>query len=304
MLDHLVAFARETPWAVRPETLSVIREVLMRRASGERLSEAEIARLVAEGREARLAGDAPMAPKGVAVLPLMGIIAPRANLVMDVSQSGTGIDKFSQMFQAAMENPEVGAILIDTNSPGGSVYGVDELSREIYEARGRKPIVAAVNHQMASAAFYIGTAADEVWISPSAEIGSVGVYSMHADWSGAYEKAGVKVTEIVYGENKAALSQNHALSEEALAFEQSRVDDYGRAFEAAVARNRGVSADVVHSTYGQGRMYGAEQAVRLGMADHIGTIRDAANRAFELMEPGRRLAEVERERMRLEVLGN
>ena len=303
MLDHLVAFARETPWAVRPETLSVIREVLMRRASGERLSEAEIIQRIAQAREGKVAAESATAPRGVQVLSLAGIIAPKANLVMDMSESGTGIDAFSRKFQAAVDNPEVGAIVIDVDSPGGSVYGVEELSRQIYEARGSKPITSVVNPVMASAAYYVGTSADDVWITPSGEAGSIGVYSMHADWSGAYEKAGVKVTEITYGENKAALSQNHALSEEALAFEQSRVDEYGRMFEAAVARNRGVSVDTVHASFGQGRMFGAQQAKALGMVDEIGTLQDAIGRAFERMAPGRMRAEVERERMRLEVLG-
>jgi len=97
---------------------------------------------------------------------------------------------------------EVEVVVLDVDSPGGYVGGIRELTDKIYNARGAKPIIAVANHMLASAALWIASAADEVVASPSSEIGSVGVFAGHADYSKAYEEEGIKITLIHAGKYK------------------------------------------------------------------------------------------------------
>lgn len=262
----VLGWVRDTPWAVTPTMLATILEIARRHASGEKLSAEDIAARIGDRQRpsSSIQGD-------IAVLPMYGVVVPRANLMSDVS-GATSAEAFGRAFTAAMNDQRIGAVVIDTDSPGGSVAGVDELSRLIYDARGTKPIVAVANHLMASAAYWIGTAADELVMTPSAEVGSVGVFAAHEDVSAAQEKAGVKTTLVSAGEFKTQGNPYEPLTEEALATIQARVDDYYGMFVKAVARNRGVSVAAVREDYGKGLAFGAAQALAAGMVDRIETL--------------------------------
>jgi signal peptide peptidase SppA len=195
----------------------------------------------------------------------------------DVS-GATSAEMFGKRFDELVNDATVGAIVLDVDSPGGQVNGIEELSKKIFEARGSKPIVAVANHTMASAAYWIGTAADEVVASPSAEIGSIGVFAMHEDVSAALEKEGVKISLISEGKFKTEGNPYEPLSEESRTAIQARVAEHYDAFVKAVARNRGVKASDVRGGFGEGRVVGAKQAVNLGMADRIGTLEETIAR--------------------------
>lgn len=261
----------DSPWAILPSKLVVLGEIVIRHAEGEKLSAEEV--------EARVHG-ASRPPErreqGVAVLPLFGTIFPRANLMTQVS-GATSAEMFGAQFSALVDDPSVGAIVLDVNSPGGMLTGTPELSTRIFEARGRKPIVAVANHQMASAAYWIASAADEIVVPPSGEVGSIGVFSAHQDISKQLEMEGVHVTLISAGKHKTEANPYGPLNEEARAHLQSRVDDAYNWFVESVARNRNVKASTVRDTFGEGRMVKAEQAVSLGMADRLGTLEETVN---------------------------
>jgi signal peptide peptidase SppA len=262
----------ETPWAILPQKLVALEEIVARHASGEKLSAEEI--------EARIHGAARPPERrvnSVAVLPLFGTIFPRANLMTDMS-GATSAETFGKNFAALLKDPGVGAIVIDVNSPGGASYGIEEVSNQIYEARGLKPIIAVANHLMASAAYWIGTAADELVVTPSGDVGSIGVFAVHQDISAALEEMGVKTSLISAGRYKVVGNPYEPLSEEARAVIQASVDETYDAFVEAVARNRGVKSVLVRSDFGEGRVVGAREAVKLGMADSIGTLEETINR--------------------------
>jgi signal peptide peptidase SppA len=267
----LQAFA-ETPWAILPHMLATLSEIVQRHVTGEKLSAEEI--------EARIHG-ATRPPErrvnSVAVLPLFGTIFPRANLMTDMS-GATSAETFGKKFAELLKDPNVGAIVIDVNSPGGAVYGIDEVSKQIFEARGQKPIVAVANHLMASAAYWIGTAADEVVITPSGDVGSVGVFAIHEDWSKALDEEGINVSLISAGKYKVEGNPYQPLGEEARAAIQASVDEVYDTFLEAVARNRGVGPAVVRNGFGEGRVVSAREAVKLGMADRIDTLEGTINR--------------------------
>ena len=268
----LNAFSR-TPWAILPRQLIVLQEIVVRHVSGEKLDAEEVETRVHGAR--RPSTDRRMST--VAVLPLFGTIFPRANLMTQMS-GATSAELFGKEFAQLVKDPEVSAIVIDADSPGGTVDGIEELSNQIYDARGTKPIVAVVDHLMASAAYWIGTAADEVVISPSGEAGSIGVFAVHEDWSKALDQEGIKVSLVSAGKFKTEGNPYEPLAEEAKGAIQSRVNDYYDAFVTAIARNRGVKVSDVRNGFGEGRVVGARQAVALRMADRVGTLEETVDR--------------------------
>lgn len=249
-----------TPWAIRPEKLEEIAEFIRIKANGGELPEFEAADRV----ETRSGG-------GVAVLPLYGTITQRANLIQKYS-GGTPTEQFSKMLRAALSDPDVGSIVIDIDSPGGSVYGVPELAGEIYNSRNRKRIVAVANSEAASAAYWLGSQADELIVTPGGQVGSIGVVALHEDFTKALESKGIKVSMITAGKFKGEMYPFRPLGEDTRAYMQSRVDDYYDVFVKAVARGRGASQKAVREGFGEGRMVGAIQALKMGMADDIATL--------------------------------
>lgn len=267
----LTAFL-ETPWAILPQKLAALEEIVLRHVNGEKLDAEEV--------QARIHGARRPADRrvgSVAVLPLFGTIFPRGNLMTNMS-GATSAEQFGKEFAKLVNDPDVGAIVLDVDSPGGQVSGIDELSAQVFNARGTKPIVAVANHTMASAAYYVATSADEVVVTPSGEVGSIGVFAAHVDYSKQLEQDGVKVSLISAGKYKVEGNPYEPLSEEARGDIQQSVNDYYDAFVDAVARNRGASVDDVRSGFGEGRMVGARRAVDMGMADRIGTLDETVSR--------------------------
>jgi capsid assembly protease len=217
------------------------------------------------------ARDRPQAGAGVAVLPVLGTISHRMGM-FSASSGGTSTEALTREFRSLLADSSVSAIVLDVDSPGGSADGIDELATEIFKARGKKPITAVANTLMASAAYWLAASADEIVVSPSAEVGSIGVLAAHEDRSALMEKLGVKVSLVSAGKYKTEGNPFEPLSDEARANIQKRVDEaYGR-FVRAVARGRSVPVDTVRNGFGEGRVVSAREAVRLGMADRVATI--------------------------------
>lgn len=219
-----------------------------------------------------------MLPSGastnVAVIPIYGAITHRGSFFSFFFGSGATVEAITQQLRTAVNDPTVSAIVLDIDSPGGDTDGVEELASEIFAARKQKPVVAVSNSLCASAAYYLASQASEVVVSPSSLTGSIGVYTLHEDDSQLLENAGVKVSLIKFGENKAEGNPFEPLSDSAREHLQEMVDTYGDAFEKTVARGRGLKQDDVHKKFGQGRVFDAKKAVRLGMADRVGTLDD------------------------------
>ena len=262
----------ETPWAILPHKLVILESIVIRHVSGEKLDAEEI--------QARINGASRPPDRvvsAVAVLPLFGVIFPRANMMTDMS-GATSAERFGAQFTKLVKDPEITAIILDVDSPGGQVDGIEELSQQIFDARGQKPVVAVSNHLMASAAYWIGTAADEVVITPSGEVGSIGVFAVHEDISAALDKEGIKVSLISQGKFKTEGNPYEPLTDEARSAIHARVGDYYDSFVDSVARNRGVKPASVRNGFGEGRVVGARQAVELGMADRVGTLEETIDR--------------------------
>jgi signal peptide peptidase SppA len=277
----LVSEFLTTPWALMPERLQAMTAVLTRWSSDEPPSEETLFQINADRvlRDTRkqFASDraASSAGLGIAVLPLYGVVTQRGNMVDDISGPGsTSTQKFTSALRQVLADDTVGQILIDIDSPGGSVYGVAELATEIVKARAQKPVVAVANSLAASAAYWIGCSAGEFYVTPGGEVGSIGVWQAHFDYSKALEEEGVKPTLISAGKFKVEGNPYVPLDPEAQAFMQSRVNDYYNAFIKAVAKGRGVSVADVRDGMGEGRVLGADAALAAKMVDGIATFDD------------------------------
>jgi len=267
------------PWAVLPDRLPFIRDLLMHSSGDHATMRAREPQTSAHtGRSTRTGHGA------IAVLRLYGMLVPRASDFAE--QFGlVGVERFTQNFRAALADDSIAGIMLDVDSPGGSVYGIMELADEIYRARAQKPIVAIANSLAASAAYWIGTSAGEFYVTPGGEAGSIGVFAAHQDLSQALDKAGIRTTLIAAGKHKTEGNPFEPLDAEARRHVQARVDAYYSAFVKNVARNRGVDVATVRNGMGQGRMLSAQAAKVEGMVDDVlpfdAVVRKLAQRAGE-----------------------
>lgn len=264
--SHIISEVCRKPWAILPEKLAIIAQFLRMSAAGEKLSEEEIQSSMSAGPR--------VSPKGsgaVAVIPVYGTISRRMNMMSKMS-GGTSIEQLTSSFRQAMSDPSVKAVVLNVDSPGGSVDGVPELAAEILSARAQKKTIAVSDTMAASAAYWIASACDEIVVTPSGSVGSIGVFAVHEDYSKALEAEGVSVTLVSAGKYKTEGNPYQALSGEAKDALQSDVDKFYGMFVKAVAQGRGATQESVRSGYGEGRMVMAQDAVKAGMADRVGTL--------------------------------
>lgn len=277
----ILSAMRSQVWAIDEAKLYGILGFLAMKAQGQDAEAALIADLHGSAAiQAARAQKVSQSSKGsVAVLPVYGLILHRGSSMGDISgPAATSTMKLMEQFRQAANDPGVQAIVLDIDSPGGTVEGVEELAAEIRGSRGKKQMIAVSNKQCCSAAYYIASACDEIVASPSSTTGSVGVYCAHEDVSKYLENMGVKVSIIKFGENKAQGNPYEPLSDAARTNMQEMVDMYGHMFEKAVAKGRKISQSAVHDSYGQGLSFGAEKAKKLGMVDSVGTLDDVLAR--------------------------
>jgi signal peptide peptidase SppA len=263
-------------WEIHPDALATIIGVVSERANGVRLTDEEIRERLGlreddvvvnvDGEPA--AADAPTSP--VAVLSLHGPIVPRASMFTKTSGLSS-VEEFQAGFRSALADEAVKAIMLDIDSPGGDASLIPELSAEILAARGQKPIVAMANTWAASAAYHIAAAADEIVVTPSGEVGSIGVWTAHKDVSAKEAQDGEKTTLVSAGKYKTERNPFEPLTDEAKSYMQDQVNETYATFLSDVAKGRGVPVSEVRSGYGEGRMVKAKKALEMGMVDRVAT---------------------------------
>ncbi|KKL71399.1 hypothetical protein LCGC14_2095270, partial [marine sediment metagenome] len=219
----------------------------------------------------------------VAVIPVIGMLTHRVEAIGSVSQTRSTAAIVSEVREALAE-PNVDAVVLQVDSPGGSVSNVQEAWAAIHEGAKAKPIVASVNSLAASAAYHLASAATEIWMTPSGMVGSVGVYALHVDASKALEEMGEAWEFIVAKGSPFKVEGNPAgpLTGEARKKIQADIDAFMDVFVRDLARGRGTTKDAVRQGYGQGRTLLAGPAKAAGMVDQIGTLEDAIRRASQL----------------------
>lgn len=199
-----------------------------------------------------------------AVIPVHGTLLNRFGAAWGFV---TGYDYIRTAFNAALADPSVKGIVFDVNSPGGDAQGCFEVCDVIRAGRSVKPSVALVNANAMSGAYAIASAAGAIVAMPSARVGSVGVVTMHVDYSKALENDGVKVSFIYAGDHKVDGNPYEPLPKSVKNAIQSRVDSLYATFVGQVARNRGLDEEAVRKT--EAAVYDAEQALEAGLIDRI-----------------------------------
>lgn len=228
-----------------------------------------------------------------AVIPIHGLITQRYDFWSWLF-GGTSIDALRGAVREVLADPAVSAVIFDIDSPGGSVDGLTEFAKELRTLRGgSKPIVTVIDPLAASAAVWIGFQADEVVITPSGEVGSIGVYAAHEDDSALLEKMGVKITLVSAGPYKTEGNPFEPLGDEAQAAIQEQVDTFYAMFLSDVALGRGITVSAVASGYGEGRTMLAKKALQARMVDRIDTLENTAIRLARTSKPAARRAELQ-----------
>lgn len=245
-----------TPWAIQPHMLETIAAIAQRE---NETPEAVAARLGRPLQNTRTVTER----DGVAIVPVSGPIMRYANLFTEIS-GATSLEVLSRDFNAALTNPAIKSIVLDLDSPGGQATGISEFAQMVRAAN--KPVVAYVGGMAASAAYWIAAAADEIVISKTALVGSIGaVVAIDT-------RKPPGVIEIV--SSQSPKKRADVATDEGRAQIQKNIDDLAQVFIGDVATYRGVSFDTVMANFGQGDVMMGAEAVALGMADRLSTLED------------------------------
>lgn len=201
----------------------------------------------------------------VALLPVLGPIFPRANMMTQVS-GATSLAQASQDLVAAWDDTSVDSILHVIDSPGGAVSGLAAFADMIYEGRARKPMAAYVTGTGASAAYWIAASSPRITLAKTALMGSVGVVA-GVSKQVAPDRDGYRTIEVV--SSNAPKKRVDVTTEEGYAEIRTNLDSLEAHFIADIARGRGVTKEKVLADFGQGGCFVGKEVVSAGMADGV-----------------------------------
>ncbi len=257
-----------SPWAILPDRLLEIQAIYATHTRGEKIDvdaiEARLGRPLANEQQVY-----EMREGGVAVLSIEGVMAPKANLFMRVS-GGMSTQQLGLQVESAIADPRVKALVLVVDSGGGSTIGSPELAATVRELSQVKPIVTVTDGTMASAAYWVGSAANAVFATgPTIQVGSIGVVATHTY---SPQASGTQTTEITAGRYKRMGTSAKPLDEEGSAYIQQMVDHLYGVFVDAVADHRGVSAQTVLEHMADGRVFVGQQALDAGLIDGFATV--------------------------------
>jgi signal peptide peptidase SppA len=203
---------------------------------------------------------------GVAVIPVCGTLVHKSASLRP-SSGMLGYNAIRHNLMSALNDDSARAVVLDCNSPGGEVSGCFDLVDAIYEVRGDKPITAICDDMAYSACYAIASACDSIVLPRTGGVGSIGVITMHVEYSKALKGAGIEIQIFKYGDRKADGNPYNPLSKEAAASFQADIDSLGELFVDTVARNRGLTTAKVRAT--QAATYMGAAGVDAGLADAV-----------------------------------
>lgn len=250
--------AASQPWLMLPAALDSLLAIADRHGDPEAL-EARLGRPLDNTRAVTLRD-------GVAIIPVNGPIMRYANLFTRIS-GATSTQELATDLQTALDDPKVKAIVLNIDSPGGHASGINELADMVYAARGRKPIKAYSGGTIASAAYWIGSAADELVLDDTALAGSIGTVLE------------VVLREAREGEKRYTITSSNAPNkrpdletEEGRAVISKTIDSLEGVFISRVARNLGVTPEQVPAMGDHGGLKVGAEAVESGLAHRLGSL--------------------------------
>lgn len=304
-------------WALRERTLTDLVALAERHAAGDKISDEEKGRIVAardqmfSDRMAAYEGarpawsldkkagleESPLAPASVveasdagqtppyflvddvAVVPIHGVLAKHSSMVNGMSQPvGMAYSQIARAVAMADRDTRAKSILLDIHSPGGMVHGIQDATSEIERVAQNKTVVAYAHDLAASGAYWLASAASRIVLSPTADVGSIGVYCVVDDTSQQMKDRKVVRHVVRAGRYKGVGMQGTPVGSEDLAMMQAEVDALATEFVATVAKNRGMSTSKAKEM-ADGRVWIGAEAVKMGLADEVVTPRQAIESA-------------------------
>jgi signal peptide peptidase SppA len=295
------AFLTTNVWALEGSVLSRLCEVLSLHVSGERVEATIVAEAARAGREradrnhadriaARRGGggggdeqeDGPgyVMVGNVAVVPVEGVLAKYSSMINGMSQpQGMTHGQVAQAIARAAADRQTRAVLLDIDSPGGTVAGMDDLTGAVERVRAGSnggagiPVVAYAHDLAASAAFWLAASADSIYANALSNVGSIGVYTVLVDSSMQAEKAGLRTYLVASGANKGVGEDGVPITASQLAVVQERINDIHERFVSHVAAGRGVAAEQI-AALADGRTFTAHKAQAAGLIDGVASLAD------------------------------
>ena len=267
-LPYLASRLYGTPLLIARPKLEVILGVVARKLAGDTLATPPPANV-----DAGMSGGLQV-QEGIAVLPILGTLVRRASYI-GAASGLTSYHDIEAMAEAAFADPMVKAVLLEVDSSGGEAGGVFDLAqrlRQLAQTSG-KPLWAIADETALSAAYAITAAADRIWLTRTAEVGSIGVVAVHIDESVADAKAGLNYTFLHAGAHKIDGHPHAPLPAPVAADIQADIDQLHDQFIALVAGFRRLTSEVIRAT--EARVYRGEAALQAGLADQIGTRAEA-----------------------------
>ena len=259
--SNVASIIYRTPWAIEKSWLKTIADIYGRHVSG-----APINRVASndEDCDPDEDQDCPYEIMGsVGVVSIMGPIVPRGKLMNNVSSRVLGSDDIATAVKAAASDPEVASILLNIDSPGGSVLGGFEASDSIYAAKGTKPMIAAIGGMGCSLAYLFASQADAIYCTRGSIVGSIGVYSMRQSEERALKNEGIDTMVVSSTPAKAGIGMTDSQIQEQM---QAEVDKYFGMFKTAVARSR---PQLDLSSFDPGTTFIGDDAQSAGLVDGI-----------------------------------
>lgn len=284
MLTNLTAMLAGSVWAMTPDALRTLTQVLDARVLGAGAADVRAALEAAESRAAKAgtpsspqqalnaAEAGVVVPEGTALVGIGGPILNRAGALATMCGAVSPQQVAAQVLAAA-DDKAVKRLVLDINSPGGTMAGTPELADAVAYAASKKPVVSVISGFGASAAYHVASQGTEVVGAPASNIGSIGVVYSHLDNSALYEKVGQRWTFITSGEMKTWGTDTAPLGDAVRARIQSQVTATAQQFYEAVARGRKMTTADVVARYGDAAIFTETEALQNGLIDRIGTLR-------------------------------
>jgi len=267
-LPYLASRLYGTPLLIARPKLEVLLGVVVRKMAGDTLATPPPANV-----DAGMTGGLQIVD-GITILPILGTLVRRSSYI-GAASGLTSYHDIEAMAEAAFADPMVKAVLLEIDSSGGEAGGVFDLAqrlRTLAQTSG-KPLWAIADEAALSAAYAIACAADRVWLTRTAEVGSIGVVAVHVDESVADAKAGLNYTFLHAGAHKVDGHPHAPLPAPVAADIQADIEQLHTQFIALVAGFRRVTVDAIRAT--EARVYRGEAALQAGLADQIGTRAEA-----------------------------
>lgn len=261
-MSYALQFLAGQQWAIQPSVLEAMADIAQRKA----VEGVDIGALLKRDGLPINGARTAINRDGVAIVPVTGVVSRYASMFTDIC-GGTTTARLATDIETALNDTSVRALVLDFDTPGGQVTGINELADQLFEARGKKPVIAYGGGSVASAGYWLASACDEIVVDATSLLGSIGVVATYR-----LTKDSERVQTIELVSARSPNKRPDLNSDAGRAKAQESIDAMADIFIGRVARHRGMSADEVVAAGDAGGVLIGQQAVDVGLADRLGSL--------------------------------